>query len=67
MRADVRRFCRACLSCASRKGPGRGIGPLLPPIPVRGPFHRVDVDILKLLLTSSGNQYLVVFLDYLTK
>lgn len=67
MRADVRRFCRGCLSCASRKGPGRGIRPLLQPIPVRGPFHRVGVDVLKLPLTSSGNQYLVVFLDYLTK
>ena len=67
MRADVRRFCRGCLNCASRKGPGHGIRPLLQPIPVRGPFHRVGVDILKLPLTSSGNQYLVVFLDYLTK
>ena len=67
MRADVRRFCRGCLNCASRKGPGHGIRPLLQPIPVRGPFHRVGVDILKLPLTSSGNQYLVVFLDYLTE
>ena len=34
MRSDVRKFCRGCLSCASRKGPGRGIRPLLQPIPV---------------------------------
>ena len=67
MRADIRQFCQGCLSCASQKGPGRGIRSLLQPIPVRGPFYRVGVDVLKLPLTSSGNQYLVVFLDYLTK
>ena len=37
------------------------------PIPVKGPFHRVGVDILQLPLTSSDNKYLVVFIDYLTK
>ena len=67
MRSDVRKFCRGCLNCATRKGPGRGIRPPLQPIPVKGPFHRVGVDILQLPLTSSGNKYLVVFLDYLTK
>ena len=67
MRSDVRRFCRGCLNCATWKGPGRGIRPPLQPIPVKGPFHRVGVDILQLPLTSSGNKYLVVFLDYLTK
>ena len=66
MRDDVRRFCHECLNCASQKGPGHGIHPLLQPIPVRGPLHRVGVDILKFPLTSSGNQYLVVFRDYLT-
>ena len=67
MRTDVRRFCRGCLNCASRKGPGRALCPPLQPIPVKGPFHRVGVDILQLPLTSSGNKYIVVFLDYLTK
>ena len=32
-----------------------------------GPFHTIGVDILKLPLTYDGNQYVVVFLDYLTK
>lgn len=32
-----------------------------------GPFHTVGVDILKLPLTYDGNQYVLVFLDYLTK
>lgn len=38
-----------------------------PPIPVKGPFHRVAVDVLQLPVTSSGNKYVVVFLDYMTK
>ena len=36
MRSDVRKFCRGCLNCATRKGPGRGIRPPLQPI---RPFH----------------------------
>ena len=37
------------------------------PILVKGPFHRVAVNVLQLPLTSSGNKYVVVFMDYLTK
>ena len=57
----------ACLVCASRKGTGGASRPPLQPIPVGGPFHRVGVDILKLPASFEGNQYAVVFLDYLTK
>ena len=39
MRSDVRRFCRSCISCASRKGPGRAVRPPFHPIPVKKPFH----------------------------
>ena len=67
IRADVRRFCRSCLNCATRKGPGRPVRPPMQPIPVKGPFHRVAVDVLQLPVTSSGNKYIVVFMDYLTK
>ena len=67
MHADVKRHCRACLTCATRKGTGRAFKPPLQPIPVGGPFHRVGVDVLQLPLTESGNQYVVIFLDYLTK
>ena len=67
MKADVRRHCRSCLVCASRKGGKRTFKPPLQPIPVGGPFHRVAVDILKLPLTSNGNRYVAVFMDYLTK
>ena len=67
MWADVRHHCHACLVCASRKGTSRASRPPLQPIPVGGPFHRVGVDILKLPTSFEGNQYAVVFLDYLTK
>ena len=67
MRADVRRFCRGCLNCVSRRGPGRAVRPPLQPIPVLKPFHRVAVDVLQLPLTSSENKYVVVFMDYFTK
>ena len=67
MKADVRRHCRSCLVCASRKGTRKTFRPPLQPIPVGGPFHRVAVDILQLPLTSSGNRYVAVFMDYMTK
>jgi len=67
MRADVQSFCRGCLVCASRKGPGRPLRPPLTVIPVGGPFHRVSVDVLQLLRTANGNCYVVCFVDYLTK
>ena len=67
MRADVYHFCRKCLVCASRKGPGKPIHPPLVPIPVGGPFHRVGVDVLQLPVTHQGNRYVVCFVDYLTK
>jgi len=31
------------------------------------PFKGMGLDILKMLVTDSGNRYVVVFLDYLTK
>lgn len=67
MKADVRRFCRGCLVCASRKGARKTYRPPLQPIPVGGPFHRVGVDILQLPTSDQGNKYVIVFMDYLTK
>ena len=55
------------MPCASRSGPGERVRPPLQPIPVVGPFHRLGVDVLTLPLTTLGNRYIVVFMDYLTK
>ena len=67
MRVDIRKYCWACLVCTSRKGGCKAIKPPLKSIPVGGPFHRLGVDVLQLPLTAEGNQYAVVFIDYLTK
>ena len=67
MRADVRHYCHSCLTCASRKGPGRKSRPPLQPLLVGGPFSRVGIDVLQLPLRFEGNQYALVMMDYLTK
>ncbi len=66
MRGEILRWCRACLTCASRRV-GRAVKPPLTPIPVAGPFDRVGVDVIQYPTSYSGNQYAVVFVDYLTK
>lgn len=66
MRGDIRCWCQACLVCASRSV-GRSVRPPLTPIPVAGSFDRVGVDVLHFTKSTRGNQYVVVFLDYLTK
>ena len=48
IRRDVRRHCRSCLTCATRKGPGRATRPPLQPIPIGNPFHLVGIDIIQL-------------------
>ena len=66
MRRDIESWCRACVTCWERsaKPPPK---PPLTPLPVGGPFNRVGVDILKMPRTSRGHQYVLVFIDYLTK
>ena len=66
MRSDVHKWCNRCLVCATRR-PGKAVHPPLNPIPVEGPFHRVGVDVIQFIKSYSGNQYAVVFTDYLTK
>ena len=66
MRADIVWWCRGCLACASRRI-GHQEKPPLAPIPVAGPFDKVGIDVLQLPKSYNGNQYAVVFVDYLTK
>ena len=67
MRADVRKHCRSCITCASRDDPGRPLRPSLQPIPVGGPFNCVGVDVLQLPPTYNGNRYAIVFSYYLSR
>ena len=66
MRGDVSRWNRACITCATYST-GKTIRPPLTPTPVAGPFDRIGVDVLQLPRSEDGNQYAVVFMDYLTK
>ena len=66
MRRDITRWTRGCIVCATRSV-GRAVKAPLTPIPVDGPFDRIGVDVIQFPKTSRGNQYAVVFVDYLTK
>ena len=59
-------MCRACEKCASRHV-GKPIKPPLTPIPVKGPFDWIGVDVIKFPCSAKGNKYTVVLMDYLTK
>lgn len=68
MYKDVEHWVRSCVDCATRKRPRNNLKAPLLPIPVDGAFDRLAVDCLgPLPVTWSGNRYLVVFTEYLTK
>jgi len=66
MRADICKWCSGCLVCATHQ-PSKATHTPLNPIPVEGPFHRMGVNVIQYHKSQSGNQYAVVFIDYLTK
>ena len=66
MRQDIRRWSEACSTCFERRAGPKPHIPLTP-IPVAGPWDRVGVDVLQLPRSNTGNRYLIVFVDYLTK
>ena len=68
MFADVQFWCLSCTHCQMKKSPKqRQTAPILP-IPVEGAFDRVAVDCLSPFpVSDSGNRYIVVFSDYLTR
>ena len=66
MRANISEWCQGCLVRATHQL-GRAVQPPLTPIPVEGPFHQVGVDVIQFMKSHSGNQYAIVFTDYLAK
>jgi len=64
---DTINFCKNCAECAIVSGTGKHQRPPLHPIPVSRPFQIMGVDIMELPITKSGNRYVIVFQDYLTK
>jgi len=65
---DVKNHCERCLGCASKKNTTKAYRAHLCPIPVERCFDRVASDILgPLPLSTSGNKYIIVFTEYLSK
>ena len=68
VRSEVEDYCRVCKLCAGKKDPTPHSRAPLRSIPVGSEFERVAVDVMgPLPLTESGNKFIVVFSDYLTK
>ena len=58
--------CTNCVTCQMVKAPARPPA-LLQPIATSRPWEMVGVDILKVPMSSKGNQYLLVVQDYFSK
>ena len=69
MRKDIQDFVCSCPQCQNRKNPVKITRAPLIPVPiVDEPFNRIAIDVVGPLLQSeSGNQFIVVCSDYLTR
>ncbi|XP_050710863.1 protein NYNRIN-like isoform X1 [Eriocheir sinensis] len=68
MRKDVEEWCHACEVCCAKKGPKKRHRAPLHLYQVGAPMERVAVDIAgPLPLTTNGNRYICVTMDYFTK
>ena len=65
---DSEHWCKTFVDCSMRKTPRTaGKVPLIP-VPVQSGFDRVVINVLgPFPLSSSGNRYIVVFSDCLTR
>ena len=66
MARDVKRHCTHCFKCQVSKAPVNKPAPLQPVITTR-PWEIVAVDILKVLPSGAGKQYILVVQDYFFK
>ncbi|KAF8786014.1 Gypsy retrotransposon integrase-like protein 1 [Argiope bruennichi] len=68
LRADVENWCRECHACGVRKGPKTRTKCRLQRYNVGAPFESVALDIQgPIPVTTKGNKYALVLMDYLTK
>ena len=63
---DASHYCTNCITCQMVKVPARPPASLQPIVTSR-PWELVAVDILKVPMSSRGNQYLLVAQDYFSK
>jgi len=62
------RFVLSCVDCQTKKRSGEALAGLMRPIRVNVPFEKVGIDFIgPFPLTSAGNKYAIVAVDYLTK
>ena len=67
MYKDIYVYVKNCPECKVVCGGGKVKRPPLCPIPVTRPFQILGMDIMALPKTTKGNQYVLVFQDFLTK
>ena len=67
MYSDTLQFCKNCLQCTAATSQRSSFHPPLQPIPVERTFQIIGVDLMELPRTSKGNQYVLVFQDFLSK
>ncbi|CAB4438745.1 unnamed protein product [Rhizophagus irregularis] len=66
MYENIREYVQSCDAC-QRRGKSRS-NQMLHPIAVHGPFYQVGIDFVgPLPITSQGNKYIIVAMDYMTK
>ena len=66
MGKDVGNYCNHCITCQFTKAPANQPAPLQPIVTSR-PWEMGAIDILKVPMSSRGNQYLLVIQDYFSK
>ncbi|GBO23012.1 Retrovirus-related Pol polyprotein from transposon 297 [Araneus ventricosus] len=68
LNADVENWCKECHACGARKGPKTRSKGRLQRYNVGAPFERMALDILgHFPVTTKGNRYVLVLMDYFTK
>jgi transposase InsO family protein len=69
MYADIKKFCKDCVSCVSRKtNPHTKPAPIQRFPPVTKVFERTSMDVVgPLPTTKNGNKYILTFIDYFSK
>uniref|UniRef100_A0A8C2FEK8 Integrase catalytic domain-containing protein n=1 Tax=Cyprinus carpio TaxID=7962 RepID=A0A8C2FEK8_CYPCA len=67
MSRDIQKFCAECVSCQSCASTTPHERAPLQSIHAERPFQRIAADITELPVTSLGNRYVLVVMDYFTR
>ena len=66
LRRSIAHLAHSCPECAIISGGGRMCRSPLHPIPVQRPFQILDLDIMELPKSATGNRYAIVLQDFLS-